>query len=330
MDPMSDELFPEPIIAAWLDEQAIAPGAPLRVDRLSGGRSNVMFRVARGDRHLVLRRPAKVAVARADDGMRREFRVLSALAGTDVPHPEAVALCDDPERIGCVFYVMQDVPGITPTSLPDALGPVARARRDVTMAVTDALAALHEVDWRARGLGDFGRPDGFHERQVGRWTSQYESYGGRDIPEVATAGAWLAGHLPTEWEPTIIHADYHMMNLLVGADPPARVTAILDWETATIGDPLLDLAGFCEVWCSALRGDGWPARAEIVARYAERRGLAEVPDLRYYDVLYNFRLGILLEGIFQRSRHDDTREEDRIAADRAMVNLRRAAELTQA
>jgi aminoglycoside phosphotransferase (APT) family kinase protein len=319
-----DPLFPTEPIAAWLDAQGIAPGQPIEATRLAGGLSNAMFRVQRGDRRFVLRRPAKVAIERADDGMRREFRVLSALAGTDVPHPEAVALCDDTTVIGCAFYLMGDVAGIPPMALPAD----PEVRREATLAVTDALAALHGVEWRDR-LDGFGRPDDFHQRQVGRWTRQYDGYGTDRLPGVRDVGGWLEAHLPTDWSPTIIHADYHMMNLLVSDDRPVRVTAILDWETATIGDPLLDLAGFTEIWCSAFQGDGWPTRGEIVDRYARQRGLGDVPDLRYYDVLYNFRLAILLEGVYQRSRLDGSRPDDAMAADRSMANITRALELAR-
>lgn len=318
---MTPELFPEDVIATWLDAHDIAPGAPMAVEQIAGGRSNVMFRIARGHHRLVLRRPAKVAVAKADDGMRREFRVLRALADTDVPHPRAIAIGEDPALIGCVFYVMEEVDGVLP------LGPAEAARAPVTMAVTDALAVLHDVDWRGVGLTDFGKPEGFHERQVSRWTAQFEGYRGRTIPEVALVGAWLDQHLPAEWTPSLIHADYHMMNVLIAPEPPPRVLAIVDWETATIGDPLLDLAGFCEVWCGAFAGDRWPARDEIVERYRRQRGLRTMPDLRYYEVLYNFRLGILLEGVYQRSRLDNTRDDDQLADERAMHNLHRAAQL---
>ncbi len=269
----TDELFPETAIGYWLDATGIAPGAPVHFERIAGGRSNVMFRVTRGDRRFVLRRPTRVAIEKANDGIRREFRVLTALADSDVPHPEAIALCDDTGVIGCAFYVMQEVEGTPATGLPAELGPAEVVRPAVTFSLTDALAALHEVDWRANGLTDFGQPDGFHERQVDRWTSQYRGYGGRELPQVDVVGTWLEQDLPGEWSPTILHADYHMLNVIIAPDLPVRVAAIVDWETATIGDPLLDLAGFCEVWCGAYSGDGWPARSEIIGRYADRRGL---------------------------------------------------------
>ncbi|MCD9624098.1 phosphotransferase family protein [Rhabdothermincola salaria] len=315
-------------LAPWLDQAGVAPGNALAVEPLVGGASNAMFLVHRGGHTYVLRRPAQVAVDRADEGMRREFRFLSALAGTDVPHPEAVAFCDDNEVLGCAFYLMARVEGFNPmpASLPPAFDDPA-GRRAITEAMVDALAALHDVDWRAAGLGDLDRTAGFHDRQVSRWVGQLESYEGRDMPGTDEIGRWLDGHRPTSFVPTIMHGDYHMMNVLVGPDRPARVSAILDWETSTIGDPLLDLAGYCEIWAPMTDpADGWPDRAEIVERYAARRGI-EVPPLRYHQVLYNFRMTVLLEGIYQRSLKDPTRPAMDMVGDQALRFLRRATEL---
>ena len=315
-------------LAPWLDAAGVAPGGDLAVEPLPGGASNAMFLVHRGGRTLVLRRPAQVAVDRADEGMRREFRFLSALAGTDVPHPAAVALCDDREVLGCVFYLMERVDGFNPmpASLPPAFDHPG-GRRAITEAMVDALAAVHEVDWRAAGLGDLDRTTGFHERQVSRWVGQLESYEGRDLPGTDEIGRWLDAHRPTAFEPTIMHGDFHMMNVLVAPEPPARVAAVLDWETSTIGDPLLDLAGFCEIWTPMTDpADGWPSQAEIVDRYATRRGI-EVPPLDYYEVLYNFRMAVLLEGIYQRSLKDPTRPVMDAVGEQALRFLRRATEL---
>ena len=312
-------------LGAWLDDQGLEVGAPITAQPLSGGRSNAMFLLDRGQRQWVLRRPALVAVERADEGMRREFRIISALEGTDVPHAAPVALCDDHDVLGCTFYVMDRVDGVNPLPAPAALDD-EQGRIELAFALVDALARLHEVDWRARGLGDLGRPDGFHERQVRRWSTQLASYGGRALPGIDQVTAWLSAHQPTSFEPTIMHGDYHMMNVLVGTDRPGRVLAVLDWETATIGDPLLDLAGFCEVWCAAA-GEGWPSRHELVERYRVTRSLDAVGDLTYYDVLYNFRLAVLLEGIYQRSRQDSSRADDDMMGERALFNLGRAVEL---
>ena len=137
---------------------------------------------------------------------------------------------------------------------------------------------------------------------------------------------WLEANRPGAFVPTIMHGDYHMMNVMIAPDPPARVVAIVDWETATIGDPLLDLAGFYEIWTLST-GEGWPTSEEIAARYAEARGIEELGDMTYYEVLYNFRLAVLLEGIYQRSLKDPSRPDQDVVGERVLFNVARAVEL---
>ena len=315
-------------LADWLDAQRLEPGAPLAIEELTGGGSNAMFRVTRGASTWVLRRPRRVAIEKADEGMRREFRILRALEGTPVPHAVPIALCDDHSVLGCTFYLMGLVAGVDPFPAPPALDD-DDGRHGIAFVLVDARAALHDVDWRAAGLADLGRPDGFHERQVSRWSGQLATYRDRELPGIDDVMTWLDAHKPGDFTPTIMHADYHMRNVIVAAEPPARVLAIVDWETATIGDPLLDLAGFREVWCGAASVDtGWPSRAQLVERYREVRGLADIPDLRYYEALYNFRLTVLLEGVYQRSLQDPDAPVQQMLGDRALVNLARAVELT--
>lgn len=315
-------------LAPWLDAQGLAPGAPLTVVELSGGGSNAMFRITRGDATWVLRRPKRVAIEKADEGMRREYRILRALDGTPVPHAAPIALCDDHDVLGCTFYLMGVVEGVDAFPAPPALDDDA-GRAALACSLVDALASLHDVDWQAAGLADLGRPDGFHERQVSRWSGQLATYRNRDLPGIDDVMAWLDAHRPSHFTPTIMHADYHMRNVMVATDPPARVLAIVDWETTTIGDPLLDLAGFCEAWCGAASVEaGWPPRAALIERYREARRLADLPDLRYYEVLYNFRLCVLLEGVYQRSLQDPDAPVQQMLGDRALVNLARAVELT--
>jgi aminoglycoside phosphotransferase (APT) family kinase protein len=313
-------------LGPWLDTIGLEPGRPLHVEALAGGASNAMFTVQRGDHTWVLRRPAKVAVAKADEGMRREYRFLDALRGSGVPHPDVVASCEDHQVLGCTFYLMALVEGFNPMPgrLPEGFD-TPDARASISLAMVDALAALHQVDWRSRGLEEFDRTRGFHERQVARWTSQLESYEGRDLPGTAAVGAWLEAHRPDRFDPTIMHGDFHMMNVLIAPQPPIRVSAVLDWETSTIGDPLLDLAGFCEIWTPLTPvADGWPSRAEILERYRERRALERLPDLSYHQVLYNFRMCVLLEGIYQRSLHDPTRPVMDVVGEQAERFLGRA------
>jgi aminoglycoside phosphotransferase (APT) family kinase protein len=316
-------------LATWLDAQGIEVGRPIAVEALPGGTSNAMFLVDRGSSRWVLRRPHQVALARADDGMVREHRILAALAGTDVPHPAVVALCEDHDVLGCTFFLMERVDGVFPLPAPPGLDDDGH-RAELAFALIDALARLHEVDWRAVGLGDLGRPEQFHERQVDRWSRQLASYGGRELPGMDGVTAWLVANRPAQFHPALMHGDYHVRNALVAADPPGRVVAILDWETATIGDPLLDLAGFCAVWSSATAAGGWPDRQAVLERYLAVRELDRVPDLTYYEVLYYFRLAVLVEGIYQRSMHDPTRPVQHDSGERALQYVARAVTLLAA
>lgn len=319
-DPVNEPLLDLAALTTWLDAKGLVGSRPLAGSRLTSGRSNAMFRLDDGIHHWVLRRPTAVAVERSDELMRREFRLLSALDDTDVPHPRTVALCDDPAVLGCTFYVMEAVDGFNPLApLPEAL---QGHEPEVAGAMVDALAALHMADWRALGLEGFGRPDGFHERQVARWTRQLDSYGGRALPGLERVGRWLGEHLPGEFEPTIMHGDYHMLNVIVADDLPARVAAIVDWETASIGDPLLDAIGFVEVWCpSHSTEEGWPDREDLLRRYAATRGIDELGSTDYYAALYHFRLAVLLEGIYQRSLVDSTRAPATDVGERVMIEV---------
>jgi aminoglycoside phosphotransferase (APT) family kinase protein len=328
---MSQALVDVAKLGPWLDSRGLESGLPVTVEPLVGGRSNAMFVIARGSSEWVLRRPNQVAVERANDGMRREFRMLAALDGSPVPHPHVVALCDDDSVLGCTFYLMERVVGVHPIPAPEALDTPA-GRRAIAFALVEALAHLHQVDWRAAGLADLGHPEQFHERQVSRWTRQLASYQGRELPGIERITAWLGANIPAHFEPSIMHADFHMMNVLIAPDEPARLVAVLDWETATIGDPLLDLAGFCEVWCSvAPERNGWPSRAELVAHYGQTFGpsTGELPPSRltYYEVLYNFRLAVLLEGVYTRSLSDPVRGPQPDVAERVLLNLARAEKL---
>ena len=325
---MSEELVNVERLRAWLDGLGLEVGQSITVAPLTSGRSNAMFTIHRGGSRWVLRRPALVAIERADEGMRREFQILDALNGSDVPHPETVALCEDSEVLGCTFFLMQQVDGINPAPpLPEPF--TAEDQPSVAFAMVEALAALHDFDWQSNGLADFGKPEGFHERQVDRWTTQLASYDGRELPGLSRITDFLTANIPGSYKPTLMHGDFHMFNALVAATPPGRVAAILDWETATIGDPLLDLIGFCEIWGKATAAPGWPRRDELIVRYQERRSLEMPDDLAYYEVLYNFRMAVLLEGIYQRSLHDPSRPDLEDVGAGAMGFLIRALEVLE-
>ena len=191
-------LVDEARLAAWLDELGVATGSELRIRRISGGLSNESIGVERGGQRFVLRRPAAIALEGADRGMRREFRLLSALEGTPVPHPRPVALCEDPSVAGSVAYLMEHVDGFAPAfGLPERFAADAALQRQIALAAMSALGELARVDWRVRGLEDFGRPDGFHDRQVARWGRQlarYEEIADRDLSGLREVGTWLRIH----------------------------------------------------------------------------------------------------------------------------------------
>lgn len=311
-------------LRVWLDAQGVELGADLTVRRISGGMSNESIGVVRNGHRFVLRRPAVIALERADRGMEREFRVLRALEGTDVPHPPPIALCTDREVLGSAFYLMGHVDGFTSLQrLPEPFARDARLQRDIVLATADALGRLARVDWRARGLAGFGRPEGFHERQVGRWLSQLDSYRAREIPSIRDVGRWLSEHRPTEWAPAIMHGDYHAANVLVAPDPPARIAAILDWENCTIGDPLVDLAGFVHMSRTSERA-AWADPAQLIDQWEQSSG-RRAADLRYYTALYTFKLAVMLEGVYQRSLADPTRGDPGPMGDTVLGLAREAA-----
>ena len=239
-------------LGAWMDRQGL-PGAgePLSSRFISGGASNEIFEVSRGGDRWALRRPPRRVPPGRNETMMREYRILAALDGTDVPHARAAGACDDPEVLGAAFYLMDFVDGWSPISEPEWPEPFYSdldARAGLADELVEAIARLSRVDWRARGLEGLGRPDGFHERQVDRWYAHLERFKFRDIPGLDVAGDWLRGRKPRSYEPGIMHGDYQFANVMFHHGAPARMAAIVDWEMGTVGDPLLDLAWVVMGW----------------------------------------------------------------------------------
>jgi aminoglycoside phosphotransferase (APT) family kinase protein len=305
------------VLEAWMDAQGLPRGACEGVTPLGGGTQNMLVRFARGGRDYVLRRPPPHLRPASNEALRREARVLAALADTDVPHPRFIAACPDETVMGgAVFYLMEPVDGFNPsTGLPALHAGEARIRHAMGLEAADAIACLGRVDHIAVGLADFGRPEGFLERQVGRWMKELDSYGryegypGPDIPGLDRVAGWLERNRPTTWTPGILHGDYHLANVMYAYDGP-RLAAIVDWEMCTIGDPLLDLGWLLATWpdenglpsaAGALaQAGGLPSGDELIARYAagSTRDLAAMP---WYVVLACFKLGIVLEGTHARA-----------------------------
>jgi aminoglycoside phosphotransferase (APT) family kinase protein len=296
-------------LRAYLDRER--PGmvaGELSARLIAGGRSNLTYDVTDGHSAWVVRRPPLGHVLATAHDMGREHRVISALEDTAVPVPRTYLLCEDPDVLGAPFYVMDKVPG-TPYRRADQLEAIGEQRtRDLCLRMVDVLATLHEVDPAAVGLGDFGRPDGFLARQVRRWRKQLDSSYSRELPGMEELHARLEASVPEQQPAAIVHGDYRLDNLLVDGDD--AITAVLDWEMATVGDPLTDVA-LLVVYRGVAREDvagavadapnaaGFLTAQEMLARYAERSG-RDLAAMGFYVALAYFKLAVVLEGIHYR------------------------------
>jgi len=300
-------------LARWMDAQKLpGAGSPIEARFVTGGASNELFESRRGDARMALRRPPRKVPKGRNETMMREYRVLAALRDTDVPHSRVLGACDDPDVIGAAFYVMEFVDGWSPMSMPGQwpapFDADHQARRGLAFELVDGIAKLARVDWRAHGLEGFGKPEGFHERQVDRWLAHLAACKIRELPGLDDAAAWLRMHKPTSWRPGIIHGDYQFANVMFRHGAPARLAAIVDWEMATIGDPLLDLAWVVMNWpnpdedrtgAGYVDYAGMPSRDDLLERYARLSGLP-VDEMDYYVVLGRFKLAIVLEAGYAR------------------------------
>ncbi len=298
--------------AAWFGE--VCPGeqnGPLTGRLIAGGRSNLTYEVSDGSRSWVVRRPPLGHVLATAHDMAREYRVISALRDTSVPVPLSYALCADPDVLGAPFYVMSKVDGI-PYRTADQLGALGPARvRIIAERMVTVLAQLHAVDPAGAGLADFGRPDGFLGRQVRRWKQQLDASRSRPLAGIDELHQRLAAGQPASPPPAIVHGDYRIDNVLVGPDD--KVAAVVDWEMATLGDPLTDV-GLLIVYQRMDRlGDGpmasdapgYPAEAEVLAQYAAVSG-RDLSGLGFYIGLASFKAAVILEGIHYRYVHGQT------------------------
>jgi aminoglycoside phosphotransferase (APT) family kinase protein len=300
---------PEPEVAAWLTDSLGDPG-PFSLTPVGGGNSNETLLLESPAGRRILRHPPPASLSPGAHSMGRELRVLTAIAGRGVPAPAPLAFADE-SLPGGPWLAMEMVDGVALTEeLPAGYPPGAASVAAVGEAAVDALAALHRVGWRAAGLADFGRPEGFLERQVGRWRAHYERHQVRDLPDFERVAAWLDANPPAPQEPALLHGDFHLDNCLFTPRPPARVAAIVDWEMSTIGDPLLDLGlllGFWGTerpaspampWVQALtRVPGAPPRAALAERYAAATGRS-VDALPWYMALAFWKLAAIIESAY--------------------------------
>ncbi|MFE9094749.1 phosphotransferase family protein [Streptomyces sp. NPDC007264] len=280
---------------------------PLTGRLIEGGRSNLTYAVSDGTTKWVVRRPPLGHVLATAHDMKREHRVISALYPTAVPVPRPVLLCEDESALGAPFYVMDFVEG-TPYRTAEQLAPLGPQRtRDAVLGLVDTLVELHAVDPASVGLEDFGRPEGFLDRQLRRWGKQLDASRNRELPGIDELHSALGRELPTSPAPTVIHGDYRLDNVLLGDDD--SIAAVLDWEMSTLGDPLTDV-GLLVMYSVPLQlpnspisttasAAGHPAPAELVERYAARSG-RDVAAVSWYTAFAWFKLAVILEGIHYR------------------------------
>jgi aminoglycoside phosphotransferase (APT) family kinase protein len=327
-------------LADWMDGAGLpGKGEPVRARLLSGGTQNEIYEIGRGDESCVIRIPPPGAPADRDKGILREWRIIEALDDTDVPCTPAIAVCPDASVLGRPFYLMGYVDGWSPMGRkgwPSPFDTDVAARAGLAYQLAEGIALLAKVDWRAKGLHDLGRPDGFHDRQVDRWTGFFGRIKGRELEGMDVATEWLRVHRPLDFVPGLMHGDYQFANVMYFDGAPARLAAIVDWEMGTVGDPKLDLAWMVQGWpedTSAPEASafsyvdlrGMPSRSELVAHYAAVSG-RQVDDLDYYLILARWKLAIVLEQGYQRAGDD----EKLLAFGPIVVELMRsAAELAE-
>ncbi len=303
------------VLADWMNERGLGAGPLTDPALLTGGTQNLLLGFTRAGSPYVLRRPPVHKRSNSDETMRREARILAALEGSDVPHPVLIAAESDEAVLGASFYLMEAVEGFVPTAgMPALHAGDPEIRRRMGLSFADAAAALGAVDHVAVGLGDFGRAEGYLERQVPRWRShldsfsQYGRYPGPEIPHLQEVGDWLELNCPTSFTPGLIHGDFHLGNVMFRYDGP-DVAAVLDWELATVGDPLVDVGLVLAMWPepgaeSALLSirpwEGFPTVAELVDHY-RLHTTRDMSMIEWYGALACFKTGIILEGTNARA-----------------------------
>ncbi|WP_211907346.1 phosphotransferase family protein [Pikeienuella piscinae] len=297
-------------LVAYLRSRLPGDWNALRIERFSGGQSNPTFRLEAGQETYVLRKRPEGPLLPSAHAIDREYRVMGALRASAVPVPAMKLFCADETVIGASFFVMEHVAGrvVKEPALPD----VAPADRAATYdAMNAALAAVHNVDLEAAGLADYGRPAGFYSRQIKRWSQQYRASETETIPAMDALIAWLPERLPATERAALVHGDFRLENLILHPERP-EVSAVLDWELSTLGDPLGDLAYNCLPWRLPprafgglmerdLAGSGIPTEAEYVANYCRRTGRNGIEGWNFYVAFALFRMAAILQGVLKRS-----------------------------
>lgn len=327
------------VLEPWLRKAVPGlPAGPVVVEQFPAGHSNLTYLVRVGQRELVLRRPPFGSQVKSAHDMGRELRVLSKLAPVFPQAPRPVAMCDDPSVLGAPFYLMERIRGVVLRRKPPpglALGPELLAR--LAEAFVDTLVALHAVDWRAAGLADLGKPEGYVERQVTGWTKRWRDAQTEAVDDMEAIARWLAERIPGESGACLIHNDFKYDNLVLDAAVPTRILGILDWEMATLGDPLMDLGTALAYWVEA--GDpetlqayvfgptnqpGSPTRRWIADRYGEQSG-RDTRDLSFYYCFALFKNAVVAQQIYKRYVQGLTKDDRFVAMGYAVRLLAQAA-----
>jgi len=293
----------------------------MQVLQFPGGHANLTYMLRFGERELVLRRPPLGPVAPRSHDMVREYKVLSRLGDHFALAPKAYLLCEDPSVIGATFVIMERRRGtIVRLHLPQELDRVPDARRRMSMALIDAMAEFHGIDYSALGLDDLGKPEGFAERQVHGWKGRWEGAKNLEIPRFEQVFEWLVARLPRLQRSSLVHNDLKFDNVMIDPDDPDRITAILDWDMTTLGDPLIDLGTFLAYWVEAgdppARGatlavtaqPGFPTRSELAHRYAGRTGV-DLSVIPWYEAFAHWKTAVVLQQIYIRFRRGQTQDE---------------------
>jgi aminoglycoside phosphotransferase (APT) family kinase protein len=319
--------FDKARLAAWMQVHIAGFSGPIEVQQFAGGQSNPTFLVDSPARRYVLRRKPPGKLLPSAHAVDREFRVIAALEDTGVPVAHVHALCEDSEVIGSAFYVMDYVEG---RIFWDALLPevVQSGRRDIYLEMVRVLAALHSVDYAAVGLGDYGKPGHYVERQVARWTQQYRASETERIEGIERLIDWLPKHIPADEQTSVVHGDFRLDNTIFHPTEP-RILAVLDWELSTLGHPLVDLAYYCMRYhlpVAEFRGLGGvdaktyliPSEAECVAEYCSLRRIAPIApqDWAYYQAFCMFRMAAILQGVLARALQGNASSETALQAGR--------------
>ncbi len=324
-------------LEAWMESHVESFQGPLEVRQFRGGQSNPTYMLTASSGRYVLRRKPPGKLLKSAHAVDREFRIISALYGADFPVPRPYALCEDDEVIGTMFFIMEFVEGriFWDLDLPEC-------DREERTAIYDSanatIAQLHSYDWQSLGLGDYGKPGNYFERQISRWIGQYRASETRTIEAMDALIDWLPENIPADDSASIVHGDFRLDNMIVHPTEP-RVIAVLDWELSTIGHPLADFTYHLLTWqmpeigigSVGLKGKdleslGIPTEEEYVARYCERTGRAEIANRSFYAAFNLFRLAAILQGIAGRVRDGTAASAHASQAEKAVLPL---AELGQ-